>query len=366
MCAISGRWTRSRLKPLLHFEVQQYTTIVTTTIRYLLCSLLLLAGGARADPAEGRYNGFPRPLPVNNQSPVVGVFGIPRAQGTDILGPGNTHWAATLDLASHFQASAQGNEIVVFDGETARFAIQARYGITEKWNVGVEVPWIHHGPGFLDHLIIEWHDVWGFPQRGRDEVPEDQLLFRYDRGGATRFEVDAATGGIGDVVVSSQRSLWRGAGSAGVWHAQLKLPTGDADKLTGSGAVDAATGIELAGRWRPGWHSTLRAGAAYLGEGDVLPAMQRSWAAYGGLDLVWRPIRALALRVQYDARTAPYHDSGLGELTRWSGLLTTGATWHLTRGTVLDLAVIENVPNSRVVSDVTFQLRLRTATGGGR
>lgn len=339
-----------------------------TKSRHAIGFALLVCSGAASGSAAGNDERppFPRPLPVNNQSPVAGVFGIPRAQGVDLLGRGNTQWDATLDLTSHFESSEDGGESIFIDGETARLAIQGRYGVNDNWNLGIEVPWVHHGAGFLDHFIIEWHDVWGFPQQGRDRVPEDDFTYRYDRDGVTRFDIDSSTAGLGDIIVSAQRAMWRGPGSAGVLHAQLKLPTGSADKLTGSGAPDAGAGIELSRRWRDEWHSMFRAGVVYLGEGEVLPDLQRSWAAYGGLDVVWRPVRPLSLRVQFDAQSAPYENSELAELARWSGLLTTGGTWHITRRTALDLAVVENVPNARAASDVSFLLRLRTKLGGGR
>jgi hypothetical protein len=338
---------------------------MTGKARSIAGSILLLCLGIPAAPAAGDAVP-PRPLAVNSQSPMVGIFGIPRAQGVDILGRGNAQWDATVDLTSHFQGSEKGDENIFLDGETARVAIQARYGINERWNVGLEVPWVHHGPGFLDSFIINWHDLWGFPQNGRDELPRDAFTYRYERDGQTRFNLDSAGGGLGDIVVAAQRHLWRNPSGAGVLHAQLKLPTGDADKLTGSGAMDAAAGIELSRQWRPAWHSMFRSGVVYLGESDVLPDLQRNWAAYGGFDLVWRPIRALSLRVQYDAHTPPYKNSGLRELSRWSGLLTTGGTWHISRRVALDLAVVENVPNTDVVSDVSFQLRLRTTPGDRR
>ncbi len=339
----------------------------TTSVRLLLSSLLTLSAGlAFAAAAVAGDDGFPRPLAIGNQSPVVGVFGIPRAQGTGIPAAGETRWEASLHLTSHFQASETPDESILFDGETGRLAVRVRYGINDKWSAGVELPWVHHGPGFLDQLIIDWHDLWGFPQNGRDDVANHRIGYRYERGGDTLLDIDSSTGGIGDIVLSAQRRLWRGGRTAGVLQAQLKLPTGDPDKLTGSGAADAALGVELSRQWRDGWHSMFRAGAAHLGEGDVLPDLQRSWAAYGGLDVVFRPIRALSFRVQFDAHTSPYGNSGLGELDSWSGLLATGGTWHINDRLALDLAVVENVPNASPVSDVTFQLRLRTTGDGGR
>lgn len=336
---------------------------MTVLIRSVLCSLLIPGLGLEAVAAKDVHHDFSRPLPVNNQSPVVGVFGIPRAQGTDILGAGKSEWDVTLDLTSHFQDGESRDEFIFLDGETARFAVQGRYGIGDRWNLGVEIPWVHHGGGFLDGFIINWHDFWGFPQQGRDQAARDRVVYRYEHGGGTVLEVDAATGGPGDALVSAQRHLWRTRSGAGVFHAQVKLPTGDAGKLTGSGAADVSAGIELSRQWSPGWHSMFRAGAVYLGEGDVLPALQRHWAGYGGFDVVWRPLRALALRVQFDAHTAPYENTDLHELGQWSGLLTTGGTWHITDDTALDLSVVENVPNAAPVSDVTLQLRLRTSLG---
>lgn len=340
---------------------------MTTKTRCALLLLLLAGPGMPSTHARAADDaGFPRPLPVASQSPVMGVFGIPRAQGVGMLGHGNIRWDATVELASHFQGGEAGDEAIFFDGETARLALQARYGLNDDWNIGVEVPWVHHGPGFLDAFIIDWHDLWGFPQRGRDQAAEDELVYRYERDGATRFEIQSATSGLGDIVVSAQRRLWRGERSAGVLHTQLELPTGDAADLTGSGALDAAAGIELSRRWGRQWHSMLRAGAAYLGEGDLLPGLQRNWATYGGLDVVWRPLRPLSFRVQFDAHTSPYEHSALRELTDWTGLLTTGGTWHISRRAALDLAVAENVPNADVESDVSFLLRLRVSPGGGR
>ncbi|MDZ7841732.1 MAG: DUF3187 family protein [Gammaproteobacteria bacterium] len=339
----------------------------TTSVGSMLRALLMLGPGmAFAAAALAGNDDFPRPLSIGNQSPVMGVFGIPRAQGTAVPGAGVTRWEASLDLTSHFQGSETSDRSILFDGETARLAIQWRYGIDDKWSAGVELPWVHHGPGFLDQFIIDWHDLWGFPQDGRGNTANHRIRYRYERGGETLLDIDSSTGGVGDIVLSAQRRLWRGENNAGVLHAQLKLPTGDPDNLTGSGAADAAVGVEMSRQWRAGWHSMFRAGAGHLGEGDVLPGLQRAWAAYGGLDVVWRPIRALSFRVQYDAHTSPYGNSGLRELDGWSGLLTTGGTWHVNDRFALDLAVVENVPNASPVPDVSFHLRLRTTGAGGR
>lgn len=329
---------------------------------YFLVPFLLLAACTQTSVAQPY--GFPKPLAVGNGSPVVSVFGIPRARGTAMLDSGDTDLGLSLDLASDFNISKTGSESISLDGETTRVALDARYGINDLWNVGVELPWVHHGGGFLDGFIVNWHDLWGFPQNGRDKAPRNRIDFHYTRDGRTLVNVDSPVEGPGDVVLFAQRGLARSERAAAVLDTQVKLPTGDPHKLTGSGAVDAGLGVELSRRWRRRWSSSFRAGVTYLGDGDVLPALQRNWVGYGGLDVVWRPLTAIALRVQFDGHTSPYRDSQLHELTDWSGMLATGGTWYITRRAALDLAVVENVPNPDAASDVSFQIRLRASLGG--
>lgn len=334
---------------------------IAARARCWLASLLLGAAPVLAQAG----NDVPPPLRIDNASPVVGIFAIPTAHGTALAGAGETKLNLDLDVTSHFVESGNGGERILFDGETARLILAAQYGLDDDWNIGVEVPWLRHGGGFMDGFIIDWHDLWGFDQSGRDTAPRDRIAYRYRRDGVTRLKMTDAQDGIGDIVLSARRRVLDRPASAAVLHTQLKLPTGDADKLTGSGAADAAAGLEWSRQWRPGWSSSLRAGLAYLGDGEVLPELQRDWAAYGGADLVWQPWRGLALRLQYDAHTAPFRDSELKELSDWSGMLTAGGGWRITPDTALDFALVENVPNTFVVPDVTFKLRLRTRLGAG-
>lgn len=332
---------------------------MTKSIGYTAGCLLAFCLATTQARAESD-NGFPRPLSVANQTPLSGIFGIPAAQGTSILGRGNTQWDTNLNIASNFAMASTGNESILFDGETTRFSIQARYGINDDWNIGLEIPWIRHGGGSLDSFIINWHDFWGFPQGGRDDAVRDRIAYRYERNGVTHVNIDSSTSGVGDITLSAQKHIFDGADRRAVFHTQVKLPTGDAGKLTGSEATDVSAGIEVSRRWGPAWYSMYRAGVVYTSNGDVLPELRRNWLAYGGFEVSWHPIDALVFRVQFNAHTSPYQDTGLDELSQWSGMLAAGGSWYITRNTALELSVMEDVPNTDVVSDVTFQLRLRS------
>jgi len=142
----------------------------------------------------------------------------------------------------------------------------------------------------------------------------------------------------------------------------VKLPSGDADDFTGSGALDASAALaysdaETLARLRLDVHAG--AGVLWMGEGDLLPDHQNTWAGFGHFGLAWRGTERLTLLGQLDAQSEIL-DGVSGELGGHALLGSLGAryrfgdAWHLT-GTMVEDLVVEHAP------DVTFQLRLRYA-----
>src|SRR5690606_33387262 len=112
--------------------------------------------------------------------------------------------------------------------------------------------------GFLDGLVEEWHEALGMPQSGRDALPRDRLRFFYARGSRALVDLRDATGGVGDVRLLAAWPLVQRERLATSLRASLKLPTGDAGRLLGSGAADLALSLAAGcGRCgaRRGWHA---------------------------------------------------------------------------------------------------------------
>ena len=72
----------------------------------------------------------------------------------------------------------------------------------------------------------------------------------------------------------------------------------------------------------------------------------------------WDPFSCLALKVQADAHTPFYRDSGLKEVDSYSVQLTLGGTIALGKKTFLDIGVSEDLVVS-TAPDVVFHLALR-------
>ena len=73
-----------------------------------------------------------------------------------------------------------------------------------------------------------------------------------------------------------------------------------------------------------------------------------------------RSFKALAFKVQLDAQTPIYADSGLHQLSDPAFQLTVGGSLRIGESAFFDLGVTEDEINPDVSSDVSIQLRLRT------
>ena len=277
--------------------------------------------------------------------------------------PGSSRVELTVDVISNFTDDGAATEVIAIDGETQRLGLRWLHGLGAGWEWGFEAPVLRHSGGFLDGLIIDWHDLFGFPQGGRDRNPRDRLVYRYRRNDRERVRVTETTAGFGDITLQLARQLGVHRHHHGrhlVARGQLKLPTGDADRLFGSGGWDAALSLQLSNR-RPGgpWWA-LGGGLASLGPGEVLPELQRHWQLVAGLSLGWQALPWLSLQLQGDAHSAPYHNTELGQLGDPAVLLSAGASAHLHSRLALDFVVIENELTPDASPDVAFQLRLRS------
>lgn len=305
------------------------------------------------------------PLRTGNMAPLLHIHGLPVPDGARILSQHEGEASLAADLANNYALSAKGDESITFDGETYRIALEMRYGIAPGVEAGIEVPIVLHSGGFLDGFIEGFHDTFNFSSAGRDDVSRDQLLYRYDKNGSSRFRVDDSNGGIGDIRLTGGIQLYddQAANPRRVaLRGALKLPTGDSGHLRGSGSLDFALWLSASDDYSlGGWgHLTAFAngGGTVMGDGDVLGKQQRTLAAMGNAGFGWSPLDRLALTVQATWNSSLYKGSSLRELDNDALVITGGGTIALTEKTSLDLAISEDL-SVKTAPDVAFHLALR-------
>jgi hypothetical protein len=322
----------------------------------LLAALLLLPCPCLLAAEINPFNTF-------DQSPLVQIYGLPAPGRAKLLASGENEVRVALDLANNFAHDSSDREAVFLDGETLRTTFSFARGFAGRFEAGVELPVVYQSGGFLDGFIEGWHEFFGLNNGTRASNPKDRLFFHYAKDGTNRLNFTKESGGIGDLRLTGATQLYRENGSALALRGLLKLPTGDSNRLLGSGSTDLAL-------WLSADHDfpfeTLGHAAIFgaLGglaktRGDVLSDQERTFVGFGTLGAGWNPNKWLVLKLQLSSHTPFYSGSDFIELNAISTLLTFGGTIAFSDKTALDIGMSEDVAVDRS-PDTTFHLALST------
>lgn len=320
------------------------------------CGLLVLpATTALADAT------LDQPLALSNRQPLVQLYNLPGARSGEVLPTSRSEIRLGFDVANNFTSSRSGNEAVLLDGESRRVELSVNHGLANGWEVGVMLPWIKHSGGSLDSFIEGWHDTFGLPDGDRPDTRRNQLHFQYMRNGRSELDFDRAESGIGDLQLHAAYSVLQNADGAVALTMTLNVPTGDADKLTGSGAMNTSMTLAATRYALFGLPLTLTGniGAMALDRSDVLGDQQKDVVWFGSAELGWVVSDAWRLKMQLNGHSAFYR-SDLRELGDASAQLLLGGSIRLAPRWYLDVAVAEDIAVD-TAPDVTFQMALKVA-----
>ena len=308
-------------------------------------ALLLISPLAAADP-----------FPTRDLNPLLAGFGLPSALPARAAGE-SWSFAADFNWASTALAQRAGTEQLIVDAEIR----ELRVTIGRSWPSGfaaqLEIPYRYTGGGVLDSAIDSWHDAFGLPEGARASMPQDRIRIAYARGSTVLFNVQSSTDGVGDIALDVGRSLYSGTSAAAALWLSIKLPTGDADRLTGSGATDVSLAIAGERRLGENWSAFGQASVTRLGEGERFADQQQDivWSGLAGIG--WRAWRGLELKAQLDVHTAVFDEADLDFLGD-ALVLTVGGAYRFVSGWQLDIAVSEDIAVGSA-ADVVFVFGLR-------
>ena len=327
----------------------------------LVISLLVWPLTAHSEQAAA--HGFA----LRNQNPFLQIFGLPPFQSAILAREGTTNYDLSFDLVNHADDGDNALEDFAVDGESYFLTLSLRRGMTQRLELGIDLPLVAHAEGFLDNAVEGWHDIFGLSNSNRDGV-SNQLGFRYVNASNTQYELSSPTFGIGDIQLTAAMPL-RKTGDASsrsvALRSSIKLPTGAADELRGSGAVDFSLGLYASDTrilWERGLDVSGFVGAVLLGDGDVLANIQRSALPYGGMAATWHATENLRITTQIYAQGA-YFDSDLEELGGASVQFAVGGAYRLPgRGLSLSLAIVEDLV-ANATPDFALHFSIRR-TGG--
>lgn len=323
-----------------------------TAVFFLSLILLSAASEVRSAPNS--------PIYIANPNPFVQIFGLPKPEAGFITPKGKLDATFLYYVSNNAISNDPGNgEAIIWDGETAQYCIKLRYGVLDRLELGVDVPYIQHSGGYLDSVIRRYHSFAGFPNDRQEEFDKNQIHYQVDENGNVLYSMTEKKNGPGDLrlsaavpllteTVRSRRHL--------AARSVLKLPTGASEDLLGSGGTDISAGLAYSDYELLKVINTVLSanlGMVYLGDSDILSEKQRNFAGYGGVSLDWLALHWLELKLQLDMHSAMY-DSELVQLGSSLQLLA-GGTVHLPGDVLLDLGISEQLITD-ATPDVGFYL----------
>lgn len=267
-------------------------------------------------------------------------FALPTLGRPDVLPGGGLQQRFYVNDTNEYAARDNANESIVIDGEATQLSYDVHYGITERWEAGLFVPVLSQGGGILDSIIQGWHRTWGLPNGGREDAPKNRYLYQYTRNNQLLLNVSQGSVTFGDLRLSTGYLLADHLAA----RAMLKLPTGDASHLSGSGAAGGALwldgGLPLGGffNWLTLYGSL---GYSYNGKGDILPQLQKTGMPFGAAGLGLRFTPRWDAKVQVYFHAAPYKDSELAALDHIAAPLTVSTSYRVARNTAISLGFQE-------------------------
>ena len=296
-------------------------------------------------------------FPLRNHNPFLQVYGLPTFQTHELVAEGKTDVSLSYDVANDADDADRLGERLIIDAESQVLNLSIRRRFGERFEFGVDVPWVRHSGGYLDSVIFNFHDLVGLRNSSRDG-PDDQYRLFFEQRGTVLFDTDVPTSGIADVQLTAAMDLGKATLRAGI-----KLPTGDPDELTGSGAADISLGLH-GGSTTSLFQRDLAysgfLGVLLLGDGDIMPALQRSTVPYAGAALRWQATSRVALATQLYVQ-GPYFDAELDELGGNTFQLSFGADFRL-QGSFLRLAIVEDIA-AAAAPDFALHLSFRSFGG---
>jgi hypothetical protein len=325
------------------------TSIVLLTA--ILPTTLLAVGSDKAD-----YN----PFETRDQNLMNLIHGQPLPTNAALNTDSQGLWSSSLIITNTINIENANNESIHLDYEAYRFNLSYQYGFNKDWNLKLDIPLIHQSGGTFDTAIDKWHDFFSLPAGQRPLVEHDQYNLQYEYQSASLIDLTETSTSLGDIQIAAAHSLIDNPNTTMSIWASIKLPTGDKDKLSGSGATDFSAWLAMNKQLGNNWLLNINAGTVILGNNDYRGIPLSDYTLYGHAMLGWIVSENINLKLQLQAHTSYYDQSQL-EILGDTYLLTVGASIKINNCQQVDFAISEDIKVSSS-PDISLLINWRSYT----
>jgi hypothetical protein len=281
----------------------------------VLASLILMIAFSRTAHSLATHPSF-GPLGARTQNPLYLLFLNNTPEAPQTLEKGHFQFSIE-EVVSNLLNEAQtpGGFNLDLDMEIYRTALNFAYGVYPGLELGIQIPFLSFGGGFLDGFIRDYHNFFGFPSGGRNSVPDNSFTYRVRNGGKTLYSVGPETFGLSDIDIYVKHQLLKEHGKIPALSLRglVKFPTGDRGSGLGSGSPDFGLNFSLEKSYKR-FHAYTNFGFLILGPFDPLEAYQVpiSFTFTQAFEVNMTQIASVVAQVQ--GNTSLFQDTGTQEL----------------------------------------------------
>lgn len=306
----------------------------------ILVLVVTVWGLPREAPAE--VDGF-GPFPVRNFQPiqlmVLGMFGdratvLPKRR-LDIR-------VEMAETSSIFREDEQRvSTTMKFD--TLRSAVFLRYGVTDRLEVGMEVPALYRYRGILEGAITATERATTGLAPGRDRLMNTGFAFNMTRDGRPLFSGGENVLGLGDITLIGKYQLQARSEDrpAVALRVALKVPSGDEGRFFGSGHTDVGAGLALEQAVGARWilYGNLN---GIFPTGNVAGlSLTPAVSAIAAVEYLWSP--TLSLVAQLDYYSSPFRKTGTKILDKGVTEAAFGFSYKIRKQILWQVYGVENL-----------------------
>jgi len=311
--------------------MKSYTTFLILLTSTTSFNLFATPGSSHFTPFETRdQNVFNL---IHGQALPTNAYLTPQKQSA---------WSSSIIITNELIVESNNTENIYLDYESYRFNLVYQYGINKNWNFKLDIPIVYQNGGVFDSAIDNWHQFFGLPRANRPFVKDNQYAIQYSINNQNLVNLDDANISLGDIQIALARSLFKNDTSTMSLWASIKLPTGDENKLSGSGATDASLWLALNQTLTDTWLININTGVVILGEDEYQDIPLSDYAFYGHIMLGWLITENVDLKVQLQGHSNYYEESQLRAIGS-TYLLTFGTAIKINPCNYLDIAISEDI-----------------------
>ena len=312
----------------------------------IILGVTLIGNGSALHAQGNRALGF---FPLRSQSPIQQLrFGIQHHPPWTV--PQGT-WALQLQHTWKNLWLYDERRFLI-DGEIHETVLRSAYGVTDRFEIMLELPVRYLSGGVLDGLIEGFHRMMGLGQAGRDKFPRNRFVVEITvpgKGGSTALNRSSDNGWqVGNFVLSSTYSLIQNRDHKfrAIVTGNIKFPTATTSEMFGSQKMDFGLSFGVGYRMQP-FHFYYNAGLLYFGNRTIMGLELRQWRFSLLLALEYHPIGS-----QHSWVVQGLVESGVakdyGQFSQRTSEVIFGYKHHCTKGWVFEVGFLENLFYTKV------------------